>query len=70
MERLRGTRASLHLMGLLSDGGVHSHIKHLEALLDMAKEIGVSKVLSTRFSTAATCRPRARWSTYGPWRCS
>ncbi len=44
MERLQGTRSSLHLMGLLSDGGVHSHIKHLEALLDMAKETGLKKV--------------------------
>ena len=35
---------SLHLMGLLSDGGVHSHITHLFALLKMAKEQGVEKV--------------------------
>ena len=34
----------LHLMGLLSDGGVHSHIKHLFALIDMAKKLGVKKV--------------------------
>ncbi len=38
----RGT--SLHLMGLLSDGGVHSHITHVFALLEMAKRRGVSKV--------------------------
>lgn len=31
----------LHLWGLLSDGGVHSHITHLFALLDMAKKMGV-----------------------------
>ena len=31
-------------MGLLSDGGVHSHITHLFALLKMAKEQGLSKV--------------------------
>lgn len=30
----------LHLMGLLSDGGVHSHIGHLEALLDLAHQVG------------------------------
>ena len=35
---------SLHLMGLLSDGGVHSHITHLFALLKMAKEQGIKKV--------------------------
>ena len=35
---------ALHLMGLLSDGGVHSHITHLFALLEMAKRRGVSRV--------------------------
>ncbi len=36
--------SALHLMGLLSDGGVHSHIQHLFGLLAMAKEQGLSKV--------------------------
>lgn len=35
---------ALHLMGLLSDGGVHSHYEHLFALLVLAKEYGVEKV--------------------------
>ena len=35
---------SLHLYGLLSDGGVHSHIEHLFALLQMAKDKGLAKV--------------------------
>ncbi len=35
---------ALHLLGLLSDGGVHSHIHHLFALLDMAKKSGVENV--------------------------
>ena len=35
---------ALHLIGLLSDGGVHSHLNHLFGLLDMAKTSGVSKV--------------------------
>ena len=35
---------TLHIMGLLSDGGVHSHINHLFALIDMAKSKGVSNV--------------------------
>ena len=35
---------ALHLIGLLSDGGVHSHLNHLFGLLDMAKASGVSKV--------------------------
>ena len=36
--------SSLHLYGLLSDGGVHSHIQHLFALLQMAKDKGLEKV--------------------------
>ena len=35
---------SLHLLGLLSDGGVHSHITHLFALLELAKRKGLPKV--------------------------
>ena len=35
---------ALHLMGLLSDGGVHSHLSHLFALLKLAKEKGLEKV--------------------------
>lgn len=44
IEYVKGQQSSLHLMGLLSDGGVHSHIDHLFALLEMAKEAGLSSV--------------------------
>ena len=44
MGNCREWGSSLHLMGLLSDGGVHSHITHLFALLKMAKEQGLKKV--------------------------
>ncbi len=44
MENCREWGSALHLMGLLSDGGVHSHISHLFALLAMAKEQGLDKV--------------------------
>ena len=40
----RGRQRHLHLLGLLSDGGVHSHIQHLFALLEMAKQEKVEKV--------------------------
>jgi 2,3-bisphosphoglycerate-independent phosphoglycerate mutase len=40
----RGKKTHLHFLGLLSDGGVHSHINHLFALLQMAKRYGVEKV--------------------------
>jgi len=44
MQYAKEQNKALHLMGLLSDGGVHSHITHLEALLEMAKELGLEKV--------------------------
>jgi 2,3-bisphosphoglycerate-independent phosphoglycerate mutase len=40
----RGRERQLHLIGLVSDGGVHSHIEHLYALLRMARENKVEKV--------------------------
>jgi 2,3-bisphosphoglycerate-independent phosphoglycerate mutase len=40
----RGREKQLHFLGLLSDGGVHSHIEHLFALLEMAKQKGLRKV--------------------------
>jgi 2,3-bisphosphoglycerate-independent phosphoglycerate mutase len=40
----RGRSRQLHFLGLLSDGGVHSHIHHLFALLEMAKQQNVEKV--------------------------
>lgn len=44
MKHVKEHDTALHLMGLLSDGGVHSHYKHLFALLKLAKEQGVEKV--------------------------
>ena len=38
---IKSTNGNLHLFGLLSDGGVHSHTKHLYALLDLAKQQGL-----------------------------
>jgi len=37
IENCKKNNSNLHLMGLLSDGGVHSHIRHLYALLELAK---------------------------------
>ncbi len=44
MENCKQKDSSLHLMGLLSPGGVHSHMEHLYGLLEMAKKNGLSKV--------------------------
>ncbi len=43
-ENARKNDSSVHIWGLVSDGGVHSHNTHMYALLEMAKREGVSKV--------------------------
>jgi len=43
MNHLVQTGGALHCMGLISDGGVHSHVDHLLALVDMAKKSGVKQ---------------------------
>ena len=44
MNNCKEKNSSLHLMGLLSPGGVHSHMEHLYGLLEMAKKNGIDKV--------------------------
>ena len=44
VENCKKNGSALHLFGLLSDGGVHSHIEHLYALLELAKKNGLDKV--------------------------
>lgn len=44
VENCKKKGSSLHLMGLLSDGGVHSHNTHLYGLLELAKRNGLEKV--------------------------
>lgn len=44
MANAKKNDAALHLMGLVSDGGVHSHIDHLVALVEMAKREGLTKI--------------------------
>ena len=44
IDQVKKSDGALHLMGLLSDGGVHSHQQHLYALLKLAKDNGIKKV--------------------------
>jgi len=44
IENAKASKGSLHFLGLLSDGNVHSHISHLKALITRAKADGVGKV--------------------------
>lgn len=50
---------SLHLMGLLSDGGVHSHIDHLKGIIKMAKDNGVENVFVHAFTDGRDVAPRS-----------
>jgi 2,3-bisphosphoglycerate-independent phosphoglycerate mutase len=45
IEKAVTRKRPLHLMGLVSDGGVHSHLDHLKALIQLAKECGVRPLL-------------------------
>ncbi len=51
--------ATLHVMGLLSPGGVHSHERHVAAMLDMAKAAGVQRVVVHAFLDGRDTPPRS-----------
>ncbi len=53
----RGRERQLHLLGLVSDGGVHSHIQHLFALLRMARENKVERVFVHCFTDGRDTPP-------------
>lgn len=59
MDSARDKTGRLHLMGLVSDGGVHSHIDHIPALLEMAKERGLKDVLIHCFMDGRDTSPTA-----------
>ena len=44
IQHVKDNNKKLHLMGLVSDGGVHSHIEHLYSLLELAKQQGLEEV--------------------------
>jgi 2,3-bisphosphoglycerate-independent phosphoglycerate mutase len=44
MERCAGSTRALHFLGLVSDGGVHSHQRHLHALIEMAARLKIERV--------------------------
>ncbi len=49
----------LHLIGLVSNGGVHSHINHLKALLDVCKAKGLNEVYVHAFTDGRDCDPKS-----------
>lgn len=58
VEQVKEKNSALHLFGLLSDGGVHSHIDHLIALLRLAKNEGLEKVYVHAFLDGRDVGPK------------
>ncbi|KAK2743270.1 hypothetical protein FQN57_004959 [Myotisia sp. PD_48] len=58
-QHAKNTNGRLHLLGLISDGGVHSHINHLFGLLQVAKEIGVPHVFVHFFGDGRDTDPKS-----------
>ncbi len=57
IEKAIKNNSKLHLMGLVSDGGVHSHIEHLKALIFFAKEKGLNHVVIHAFTDGRDTPP-------------
>lgn len=58
-QAAKKNQSTLHLMGLVSDGAVHSHQDHLYALLEMAKREGVAKVAIHTFQDGRDTDPKS-----------
>ena len=56
-DRAREGGGTLHLLGLVSDGGVHSHLRHLEALLRLARDRGLDRVAVHAFTDGRDTAP-------------
>jgi len=52
-------RKPLHLLGLVSNGGVHSHINHLKAVLDVCKQQELTQVFIHAFTDGRDCDPKS-----------
>ncbi len=59
LQAAKADNKAFHLMGLVSDGGVHSHINHLKALLDICKENGLSRVFVHAFTDGRDTDPKS-----------
>ena len=59
IENVKKNNSSLHLMGLVSDGGVHSHIEHLKALINMANDNKIENLFIHAFLDGRDVPPRS-----------
>jgi 2,3-bisphosphoglycerate-independent phosphoglycerate mutase len=55
----KDNKKSLHLLGLVSDGGVHSHINHLKTLIDVCKTESLNDVFIHAFTDGRDCDPKS-----------
>lgn len=62
MHHVKENGSKLHFMGLVSDGGVHSHINHLLALLDMCKQERISNVCVHVFTDGRDVPPKSAYT--------
>ncbi|HET6412299.1 MAG TPA: 2,3-bisphosphoglycerate-independent phosphoglycerate mutase [Anaeromyxobacter sp.] len=58
-RRARESGGALHLLGLVSDGGVHSHVDHLHALLELARREGVPRAFVHAFMDGRDTPPKS-----------
>lgn len=58
-QRAKDGNGRLHFLGLISDGGVHSHILHLFSLLETAKDMGVPKIFVHFFGDGRDTDPKS-----------
>jgi 2,3-bisphosphoglycerate-independent phosphoglycerate mutase len=56
-ERVKKSGGTLHLMGLIGEGGVHAHTRHMLALLDAAEQHGVRRILVHAFTDGRDTSP-------------
>ena len=59
MEDAKANHKALHILGLMSTGGVHSHLTHVFGILDMAKQRGVEKVYVHCFLDGRDVAPKS-----------
>ena len=59
LKTVQKTNKKLHFIGLLSDGGVHSHINHLEGLLDICEKMKISNICIHVFTDGRDVDPKS-----------
>lgn len=59
IQKAKANNKPLHLLGLVSDGGVHSHLNHVKALVDICKAQGLQEVYIHAFTDGRDCDPKS-----------